>query len=134
MYDTVAHQLEHTARNYRAAFASRSPRLAKLAAYRTGNTHHGHFPGNDLELAKGDVMPLGGPLDSIVIKDPARQSSSFMSQPRIAEPIVSKAALRATVTAGLPAYQRVIAPGGRTLRSPRYPPAKSPRRLPPIGS
>lgn len=49
-HDTVAHELQHTARKYKAAFASRTPRLSKLAAYRTGNTRVGHFPGSDFEL------------------------------------------------------------------------------------
>ena len=64
-HDTVAHELQHTARKYKAAFASRTPRLSKLAAYRTGNTRVGHFPGSDFELVRPRPVSRARPADRL---------------------------------------------------------------------
>lgn len=64
-HDTVAYELQHTARKYKAAFASRTPRLSKLAAYRTGNTRVGHFPGTDLELVRPFPISCARPADQL---------------------------------------------------------------------
>jgi hypothetical protein len=64
---------------------------------------------------------------SMAIKDPKRQSYSFITQPRYVQPKVSRALLRATVLEGLPAFH------GRV--SPRRPlPGLGSPRLRPIGT
>ena len=47
---------------------------------------------------------------SMAIKDPKRQSCSFITSPRYVQPKVSRALLRATVLEGLPAFRGRVSP------------------------
>ena len=107
---TVAREVEISARKYKAAFASRTPRLAQLAASTTDATRSGK---RDVAQPRHQWMAR---IDAVVVHDPARKSCTFLSQPRIAQPPVRKAVLRSTVLEGLPRYRH-----RGTRLSPRHP-------------
>ena len=133
---TVAHEVQTNARNYRAAFASRTP-LGALAAgmavpapaqkIRGDPSYAVRAQPSSMPWSIPDALESPSQWSSLVIHDPTRQSCSFISQPRGVQPKVSRALLRATVLEGIPAYHRRLSP-----RRP-MPGAGSPR-LVPIGS
>lgn len=84
---------------YAVAFASRSPRLSTLAAYRHGISYNGHFTGNDFDRAM--VQPSYRDESAVAIHDPGRASAAFKSSPRVRQPATAKAALRSKVLEGL---------------------------------
>ena len=123
---TVAHEVQVTARNYKAAFASRTPRLAKLAASSGVTSKRGlQVTPRRLGETRPDRMPER--IDSVVVHDPARPSATFLSRPRVVQPPVRKDVLRMAVLEGLENYQ--------PRHSPRRPlPAMGTPRLRPIGT
>ena len=119
---------------YAVAFASRSPRLSTLAAYRHGISYNGHFTGNDFDRAM--VQPSYRDESAVAIHDPGRASAAFKSSPRVRQPATAKAALRSKVLEGLPAWERhaAVRRGPPPRRPMVMPPVASPRRLPALQS
>jgi len=115
---TIAQAAESGVNPYGPSFQSRQPRLSKLAAYRSGITTNGHFPGNDFDEATLNsarswcsCSSSCAPSRAAWVRDPARSSSAFNSSGRapleasngfLAKQAYGKVELRTKVLQGIP--------------------------------